>query len=397
MNSKKQTGSSLAVRPSRASLLALLAVSLFAASAGCIADTSADHDEPGLDYGSAAEQLVTSEKDLAFNSYNNAFYVVNNGNGYYVVDTNRGVPGRHDFWRVCEQIEAAEDAYERTGNPVYRTMVGQLLNGLNNVVSGTTDFASWNKYNDDVMWAVIALVRGYEITGNHSFLDQAMWQFNAVWSRAWDNQLGGGLWWTTDKTSKNACVNGPAAIAAMLLARNTVNTGYRTQADQIYNWLRATLVNTSTGQVADHIDANGTKVWWEFTYNQGTYAGAAALLYQNTGSNAYRTDASLAVNWARSHLTGQHVNDILNDEYDAGGGNGDTCGFKGIFVRWAAKYANVANDGPIKSWLTTNANAAWANRNSSGVMWGQWWRRTPDGYVTSWESSGGVAVTQVAP
>lgn len=292
---KKRSDSTVAARGFRANLLALIAVLLFGASAGCMVDTSAGEDERVLDHAHAhahasallsAPQLTTSEKDLAFNSYNNAFYVVDNGNGYYAVDTNHVVPGRHDFWRVCEQIEAAEDAYERSGNPVYRTMVGELLNGLNNIVSGTTDFASWNKYNDDVMWAVIALVRGYEITGNQTFLDQAQWQFNAVWSRAWDNQLGGGLWWTTDRTSKNACVNGPAAIAAMLLARTTVNTGYRSQADQIYGWLRGTLVNTSTGQVADHIDANGTKVWWAFTYNQGTYAGAAALLYQNTASNA---------------------------------------------------------------------------------------------------------------
>jgi predicted alpha-1,6-mannanase (GH76 family) len=249
-------------------------------------------------------------------------------------------------------------------------MVGELLDGLNEVVSGTTDFASWNDYNDDVMWGVIALARGYEITGNRTFLDQAQWQFNAAWSRGWDDTLGGGLWWSTARTSKNACVNGPAAIAAMILARNTVNTGYRAQADQIYQWLRTTLVNTSTGQVTDHIDAGGAKTWWAFTYNQGTFAGAASLLYQSTADTSYRTDASRAVNWARSHLTGQHDAGILNDEYDSEGGNGNPAGFKGIFVRWTAKYASVANDDSIKSWLMTNADAAWAHRNSSGLMWG---------------------------
>ncbi|EPX56513.1 hypothetical protein D187_007855 [Cystobacter fuscus DSM 2262] len=338
--------------------------------------------------------LSPAEKNLAFDSYNNAFYVQNGGNGYYVVDTNRAAPSRFDFWRVCEQIEAAEDAYDRTRNPAHRDLVFSLLNGLNNVVSGTTDFASWNEYNDDVMWAVIALTRGYEITGHRPFLDQAQWQFNKIWDRAWDNQLGGGLWWRTDKQTKNACVNGPATIAAMLLARNTVNTGYRAQADQIYNWLRATLVNPSTGQVADHIQANGTKVWWAFTYNQGTFAGASTLLYQATGNTSYRDVGGLAVNWTRRNLTGQHLADILNDEYDANGGSGDTAGFKGIFVRWAGKWAGAANDASIKSWLANNSNTAWSYRNSSGVMWGQWWRRTPDNYVTSWESSPGLAVSQ---
>ncbi|ADO70015.1 glycoside hydrolase family 76 protein [Stigmatella aurantiaca] len=348
-----------------------------------------------LAYAPGAIALTPTEKNLAFDSYNNAFYVANGGNGYYVVDTNRGAPGRFHFWKVCEQIEAAEDAYDRTGNPAYRTLVASLLNGLNNVISGTTDFASWNEYNDDVMWAVIALTRGYEITGNRAFLDQAQWQFNKVWSRAWDNQLGGGFWWRADKQTKNACVAGPATIAAMLLARNTVNTGYRSQADQIYNWLRSTLYNPSTGQVADHIQANGTKVWWAFTYNQGTFAGASTLLYQATGNASYRDAGGLAVNWTRRNLTGQHLADILNDEYDANGGSGDTAGFKGIFVRWASKWAGAANDASIKSWLSTNANTAWSYRNSSGVMWGQWWRRTPDNYVTSWEASPGLAVSQI--
>ncbi|MET0406368.1 MAG: glycoside hydrolase family 76 protein [Cystobacter sp.] len=342
-----------------------------------------------------ASALTPAEKNLALDSYNNAFYVANGGNGYYSVDTTRKAPGRIDFWRVCEQIEAVEDAYDRTQNPGYRDLVFSLLNGLNNVVSGTTDFASWNEYNDDVMWAVIALTRGYEITGHRPFLDQAQWQFNKIWSRAWDSKLGGGLWWRTDNQTKNACVNGPATIAAMLLARNTVNTGYRAQADQIYNWLRSTLYNASTGQIADHIQANGTKVWWAFTYNQGTFAGASTLLYQATGNASYRDAAGLAVNWTRRNLTGQHITDILNDEYDSGGGSGDTAGFKGIFIRWASRWANAANDASTKSWLGHHANVAWSYRNSGGLMWGQWWRRTPDNYVTAWEASPGIAATQV--
>lgn len=351
----------------------------------------------GLALAPLAIAMTTSDKNLAADSYNNKFYVVSGSNGYFVVDTNRGVPGRSQFWRVCEQIEAVEDAYDRTGSASYKTMVTQLLNGLNNVVSGTTDFASWNTYNDDVMWACIALARGYEITGNSSFLSQAEWQFNSVWTRGWDTTLGGGLWWNTDKQTKNACVNGPAAIAAMILARDTTGTGYRAQADQLFNWLQSTLYNSSTGQVADHIQTDGTKVWWAFTYNQGTFAGAATLLYQNTGTTSYKTSASLAVNWAKNNLTGQHTAGILNDEYDSNGGNGDPPGFKGIFVRWAAKYANATSDTSIKNWLTNNANAAWSFRNSSGVSWAQWWQRTSDSYVTSWECSSALAVTQDAP
>ena len=67
-----------------------------------------------LTLAAGASALSNSDKDLAFSSYNNAFYVSNSGNAYYVLNTtNRTVPGRGDFWRVCEGIEAAEDAYDR--------------------------------------------------------------------------------------------------------------------------------------------------------------------------------------------------------------------------------------------------------------------------------------------
>lgn len=346
-------------------------------------------------------QISADERTIAFDAYNNAFYVVKNGNGYYAKDTEKAAPGRGQFWWVCEEIEAAEDAYDRTGSPVHKNMVAELLNGLNSVVSQTPDFAGWNEFNDDVMWAVIALTRGYEITGNHAYLEQARGQFNCVWNRAWDDELGGGLWWKTDKKQKNACVNGPAAIAALLLARNTNDTLYHEQAKLLYRWLRATLVQPETGQVADNIDAHGVKNWMSFTYNQGTYIGAATLLYEATSDSDYLAHAAQAIDWTRHHLTGQQHENILNDEYDADdGGRHDGCGFKGIFVRWAAKYVKVveAKNNATKNWLTANANAAWEHRNAAGLMWGQWSRSTPnDGVLTSWECSSGVVVTQCAP
>lgn len=342
--------------------------------------------------------MTSNDRLLAMNSYNNALYVVSGGNGYFVKDTTtRAVPGRDRFWQSCEQIEMVEDAWYRTGNTAYKSMVTELCNGLNNVISGTQDWASWNTFNDDVMWGVIAFARAYEITGNVNFLTQAEIQFNAVWSRGWDTALGGGLWQTTGKTSKNACINFPATIAAMILARNTVNTGFRNQANQLWSWSRAHLFNASTGQVYDHIDANGSVVNWAFTYNQGTMIGAAYLLYNDTGTASLKNDAASAALWTKNNLTGQHVAGILNDEYDSNGGQGDPVGFKGIFARWCGQYANGVNDSTIKTWLTTNANAAWSYRNNSGLMWAQWWHRTPDTGVASWECTSGVAMAMAAP
>jgi predicted alpha-1,6-mannanase (GH76 family) len=346
--------------------------------------------------------MTTSEKDLAVDSYNNVFYVESSSDlGYYVVDTQRGVPTQTNFWRTCEQIEALEDAYERTQNPTYGGMVAKLVNGLNQVVSGTDDWASWNNFNDDIMWGVIALARAYEITGNAAFLTQAEVQFNAVWSRGWDAALGGGLWWNTDKQTKNACVNFPATIAAMYLAKHTQKTGFRSQADALWTWSRAHLYDASTGRVIDHLSADGTPApaTWSFTYNQGTFIGAAYLLFQDTTTASYIADCSLAATWTKVHLTNNTSGILMeNGDKSSRDGGGDGPGFKGIFARWCSRYAIGDNQSEIQTWLTANADAAWAHRNPNGVTWAQWWLRTPDsGVITSWECSSGLSITQNAP
>jgi len=49
---------------------------------------------------------------------------------------------------------------------------------------------------------------------NVQFRDVARTNFDLCFARAASTNLGGGLWWKTNNRSKNACVNGPGAIAA---------------------------------------------------------------------------------------------------------------------------------------------------------------------------------------
>ncbi len=102
-------------------------------------------------------------------------------------------------------IEAVEDANDRTGG-TYSSMITSLLNGFS--VNNGTSWSS-NMYNDDICWACIAYLRGYQATGNTTFRTIAKSNFDMMYARAWDNTFGGGLWWTTEKGGKNACVNGP--------------------------------------------------------------------------------------------------------------------------------------------------------------------------------------------
>jgi hypothetical protein len=39
-----------------------------------------------------------------------------------------------------------------------------------------------------------------------------------------------------------------------------------------------------------------------------------------------------------------------------------------------------------------NQNQAWSIKNSTDLMWAQWGNSTPNGYLTSWESSSAVVM-----
>ncbi|KAG0585052.1 hypothetical protein KC19_3G253900 [Ceratodon purpureus] len=348
-------------------------------------------------------------KNAAIEAYNNAFYVAADHRGYYCVSTkDRGEPKRYaKFWSTCEQIEALEDACQRSSpkGAIYKGMIPELVNGLNHFVSGTSDWHTWNNFNDDIMWGVIALVRAYELTGrsNKGFLDQAQIQFNEVWKRGFDMELGGGLWWKfNDSTkTKNACVNFPAIIAAMHLARNTENTGFLSQAEQLWSWSRRNLYNEKTGQVSDHKASDGKLDTKPYTYNQGTFIGAAYLLYLHTRTKdparatSYLDDCKLASSFTMERLTTKSGGVGILDNNEVSGDDGP--GFKGIFARWCSVYAKETNNVRIKEWLTANANMAWKNRNHVTNLMGTKWQDPTPKDLTSWECSSGLSITQNAP
>jgi predicted alpha-1,6-mannanase (GH76 family) len=280
-----------------------------------------------------------------------------------------------------------EDVGDRTGSALSRTMIGESIAGFTNRFG-----ADWqgNKFNDDVIWMTIVCARGYLATSNAVFRSLAEKHFHAIYDRAWDAQLGGGLWWTTDRTSKNSCINGPAAIAACLLFQITGEAAYLADAKNIYDWERRTLFNPATGAVRDHIKLNGTFGWKAFTYNEGTFIGAADLLGKLTGDTHYLGDARRAADFTQNSLC---RNGIL-PAY----GSGDAAGFNGIFVRWLGRFATDNHLWPqYHDWLAHNAEAAWNGRNTGNLAWQKWDLPTPADPLESWNYSDTVVILQVVP
>ena len=311
---------------------------------------------------SKVSAYLVTDVPAIINGYSNAFYHVSGTNGYF--RSQQGNSSTTYFWQFANEIQSVEDAYQWTGNPVYLGMITNLLNGF---LSYAGPNWSNNGYNDDDLWATMAFAMGAQLTGRAGYAAIAKANFDMVYARGWDTNLGGGLYWQyPNNASKNSCVNGPGAIAAALLFQIYGDTNYWNKATNIYYWERAVLYNAGTGRIADNIGTNGQVNGGPTTYNQGTFIGAADLLGQTN-------DAALTANYTMNSMGSAGY----MPQYGIGGNNSI---FNSILIRWLGRFMkNRSIQAPYQVWLQNQANAAWNGRRASdNLSWCQWPQQTPN-------------------
>lgn len=287
-----------------------------------------------------------------------------------------------DFWDFAEIFEIIDDAYENFGGEGYIRMFGEMY-----------DFAlseygqTWEKnpYNDDIMWLCIALTRAYNFTGEKKYLDTAKKNFDLTWERAYSEDLGGGLFWRIENRSKNVCVNCPGSIAASLIAGATGDESYYEKAGLALEWTAKYMFEPDCGKVYDCVDIDGKVHKWSSTYNQGTFIGANMLLYKRTGDKKYLERACASASYVKDVMYGGGV---MNNEES---GN-DLPGFKGILARWLYRFAKDADRPEYIEWLRKNADSAYENRNSLGIMQTKLGNKTEEEYYDVFTASAAVSV-----
>lgn len=211
--------------------------------------------------------LGTDNANAAFTALNNAFLISNGNQRYYKTSLNNAE--KDYFWRQALDIQAVEDVYDSNPTTDTRTLVGGLLDTFlqqNQGGGGLYDW-NWNDYNDDMLWAGLAFARGYRVTGNQTYLNQAKYAFDRAYNRGWDSALGGGIWWSVGKNEKSALSNGPAVILGCLIYESNGDSSYLTKARAIYDWTWNTLLDRSTGAVHEKIQANGNLDSGETVYS----------------------------------------------------------------------------------------------------------------------------------
>lgn len=324
--------------------------------------------------------------DLAFDCFNDAYYF-DRGASASIMNTN-------GFWDVAEMMEMYVDTYERSGDEKHLEMVNKLYNGF--VERHGTDWTG-NEFNDDIMWMVLFCVRAYNATGDKKYKEQAIFHFEKVYDRGYDAQFGGGIYWKKGGTGKNACINFPAALAATYLYDLTGERDYLNKAERLFSWAAGVMFDEETGAVYDnvHYDENRSivldkSVW---TYNQGTFIGAATRLYEITGKKAYIEMAKKAADHTIFTMFNNDVNGLEGDNNNYQ----DFLGFKGIFFRWFGYYIHSQNVTDYDEWIELNLRVGWHNRTSRCLVNGRWDGKAPESLTRPFSYYNYVVLAQIAP
>jgi len=190
------------------------------------------------------------------------------------------------------------------------------------------------------LWAGIAFVRGYQITGNTTFLNQAKYAFNRAYDRGWDSSLGGGIWWDVPHSCKSGLSNNTAVILGCYIYELTHDSTYLTKASAVYDWIWLTIYNRSTGAVYENIDPNGVVSSVASVYNAGAFIGAANQLHRITGRSSLYDDAKRAADYVRNNET---TNGVFNNPIRNGSWSSEFARGLGEFVRdnnlWSTYYS----------------------------------------------------------
>ncbi|TXE13411.1 glycoside hydrolase family 76 protein [Algoriphagus aquimarinus] len=292
------------------------------------------------------------------------------------------------YWPQAHAMDVIVDSYKRNSDQFYLDYYPLWWEGAPKYnFSGRDEDAWWNVFVDDMEWIVLAQLRMYESTEKEVYFAKAQQMYNdwiwPAWGPESEEPWFGGITWKTDvEKTKNACSNGPAAIVAARIYSmydQIDNPGekpkqeYLDEAVKIYSWLKENLYDPTEGKVFDNMNGKGEISPAVYTYNQGTFIGAAHELYKITGDRQYLEDAITASNYVIDHMS-------TNNGVLANSTSGDGGLFNGIFFRYFVSLVNEpdldsATHEKFHNYITKSATVMVENGLNQKTMLfgGDWW------------------------
>ena len=358
-------------------LICISAIALTVSSCGKINDEFIDRSAKyNINWTTAADSSSTSLVNVYWNSTKHHF---NNDNF--------GAISQFDYWPEAHGLEVLIDAYQRTKSDVYKQRIFDFYEG----VKAKNNKSFYNNYYDDMAWHGVAHLRALEATGDARYETSATQLWKWILD-GWNDYEGGGIPWNHENNdagkSKGVPSNGPSAIIAarrwQKYGEAEVINGHNNLEwlSMIYNWMKEYRVEQQSGRVFERInDRNG-----DWTYNAGTYMGAALEYYKITGNKVYLNDAVKTADWATSTLINSN-NKVLSDWAEQQ--DHDVNLFKAIFVRYLTQLIRQP-DLPESSrrryvnFLKNSAQILWTNGTTKSpvVLFGfHWWEAPTTGKV----------------
>ena len=297
------------------------------------------------------------------------------------------------WWNAANAITALTDLMRASGSASevqdYRAVLAHTFTqaqvvvpkaeqiGILEKMTGAPGFL--NNYYDDEGWWALAWIDAYDLTGEARYLAMAQSIFRDM-TGGWDDTCGGGIWWSKDRTYKNAIANELfLSVATHLAVRvpTTAAQAYVQWGEKEWAWFQASGMINADHLVNDGLTINkatsictnnGRTVW---TYNQGVVLGALSEWSRRSHDPKLLTEARTLADAGLNHLTDKAG--VLHDECEPASCGGDAPQFKGIFVRNLRILDRAVHDPRYVAFFKTNAESVWSKDRSDGDKLGLVW------------------------